>query len=95
MPLVVDSLPKAEEMHERVRERYDALFHLKEDGTRQPLVCVVCDKFLVEEDDRCHVAVEKLVGARDALCWERHEDERRKEDVERHFKRTSWRNSLI
>ena len=85
MALDVDSLPKVEETHERVRKRYDGLFHQKEDGTRQPLVCVVCDKFLVEEDDRCHVAVAKLVGARSALCWDSHPDERRKEAVQRHF----------
>ena len=34
MALDVDSLPKVEEIHERVRKRYDGLFHQKEDGTR-------------------------------------------------------------
>ena len=81
---ILSDLPSAKDVQDRVKKRYDKLFFA--DGEKRlPYVCVACDKFIVSDDDRCHLTVEKLQAARDVLHWSTYPDERRTSDIEEHF----------
>ena len=47
---VKGKLPSAEEIQQRIDERYDELYFKPEKGKRIPYVCVVCDSFIVGKD---------------------------------------------
>ena len=86
MLLNFNRLPSAEEVKQRVNERFDKLYCWSADNKRTPYVCVVCDGFIVNKDDLVHLDVEHLKKAKEALEWKSHEDDRRKEEIELHFK---------
>ena len=86
MMLNFNRLPSAEEVKQRVNERFDKLYYWSADNKRTPYVCVVCDRFIVKKDDLMHLDVEYLKKAKEVLEWKSHEDDRRKEEIELHFK---------
>ena len=46
---ILTDLPSAEEVQERVNQRYDSLYYTDSDRGRLACVCVVCDKFIEGE----------------------------------------------
>ena len=83
--LDVSSLPSAEDVQQRVNERYDSLFHVTKDGERLAKVCTICDEFLIEPDDVCSVTISKMRKMQNVLSWKKFPDKRRSREIEEYF----------
>ena len=83
--LDVSLLPSAEDVQQRVNERYDSLFHVTKDGERLAKVCTICDEFLIDPDDVCSVTISKMRKMQNVLSWRKFPDERRTAEIEQYF----------
>ena len=93
--LVVAALPSAQEIENRVNERYDGLFHHDPQGNRLPFICCVCDKFLTHSQDICYVTVAMMRKMEKILCWENFPNSRRAVEIEQFFRLPEIYNSIM
>ena len=49
---LLSDLPSTEEIIARLNKRVDNVTHTKKDGTIVPLVCAICDKLILYEEDK-------------------------------------------
>ena len=93
--LDVAALPSAQEIENRVNDRYDALFHHDPQGNRLPFVCCVCDEFLTHPEDICYVTVAMMRKMEKILSWENFPDSRRAVEIEQFFRFPEIYNSIV
>ena len=82
----VKSLPTAEEIQQRVNDRFDELFHTTKSKERMPYVCSICDEFLLSSETSCFVTIPKMKKMQDVLSWCNYADERRSKAIEEYFR---------
>ena len=83
--LDVKSFPTAEEIQQRVNDRYDELFHTTNSKEWLPYVCSICNEFLLSSDTSCFVTISKMKKMEDVLSWCNYVDECRSKAIEEYF----------
>ena len=78
-------LPTTETVIERVNDGIDKLYYKVSDVERKPYVCAVCDRFILNLDDICNVAVDKMKRF-SCIKWSNFEDNLRPDDVKSYYK---------
>ena len=88
----LNTLVSAEEIQERVNERFDALFHVDTNGKCHPFVCAICDEFLLTKEEICPTTLAKLKKSSKVLSWTNMKDPRRTKEIEDYFT-VDWSSS--
>ena len=88
----IEDLPSTEQIIQRINDRYDKLFHTRNDGVKVPYVCAVCDKLLISSEDNCFVSTRKMKSFKDCISWNNVADIARKEAIQQYytFDASSW-----
>lgn len=100
----VDSLPDVDHIRNRVNLRFDQMFTQNyADGSFKPMVCTVCDTFLLDKESVNILPIERMKKCRDILSWSWLDDNERIADLEASFrfsgevpglKDRSWLNDM-
>ncbi len=83
----VDSLPPVDHIRNRVNLRFDQMFTQNvSGGAFKPLVCTVCDTFLLDKDAVNIVPLDRMKKCHDILSWSWLDDKDRIPELEASFR---------
>ena len=66
----IGKLPPIKTLQDRINSRYDALFHYDKEGNRLPLVCTVCNEFILFLEDLVWLPIKELEQRSCLLRWD-------------------------
>ena len=78
----LESLPTVEEVQSRVNKRYAMLTHTLPDGTQKPVVCAICDEFIISTRDLTRTNPRKILDNRSWFEWNSFPDPDRTAELE-------------
>ena len=69
-----------------INKRLDAMHYIAPNGKRYPLVCAVCDQFLLHQSHVKYLNISTMKKFRKVLAWTRYEDNMRPEAIKEYYK---------